>query len=314
VLVRYNGGQVYGGVFIVTGRPILLTPQREEKEIYPYRRVWRTASREALVLILATAATILATRFLPVRLSETGRRVFGVGFALLPFGLWWFISFRAERRALQPRERLLTVALLGALAASGVALPVTERLFAVEDWLTTAGGLDRLAGYMLTVGVVQEFLKYAVMRYSLWPRVFRTRLDGVAYAMATAVGYATALNLNLVTGSDLDPVSVALRVCETTLAQVAIGTIMGFCLSELTQPTVPIFIVPGGLILASVLAGFSIVLRGGLIVSGVSSSSTGNNAIMGLGMAIFLVVALFSSMGFLIHNADERDLLRRRPE
>jgi hypothetical protein len=312
--VRYNGGQVNGGAFIVTGRPILLTPQREEKEIYPYRRVWRTAAREAILLILAVVATLLATRFLPIRLSETGRRVFGIGFALLPLGLWWLISYRAERSALQPRERLFTVVVLGALAASGVALPVTERLFAVEDWLATAGGLDRLAGYVLTVGIVQEFLKYAVMRYSLWPRVFRTRLDGVAYAMATAVGYATALNLNLVTGSDLDPISVALRVAETTLAQVAISTIMGLCLSELTQPTVPVFIVPGGLILASALAGLAIVLRGGLIVGGVGVGSTGNNAILGLGMAIFLIVFLFSSMGFLIHSADERDLLRRRPE
>jgi hypothetical protein len=304
-----NAGGAYQNM---TARPVLLTPQREEKETYPYRRVWRTAYTEAWLLIGLTVTVILAARLVP--LDEDGRRLFRIGFALLPLVLWLLISYRAERRALSPRPRLISAVILGGLVASGVGVPIIDQLFAVEEWLATADGLSRLLGYTLTVGMVQEFLKYAVLRYSLWPGVFRTRLDGVAYAMATAIGYATALNLFFALSGDVDPVSAALRIAEITLAQVTVSTIMGLALSELAMPGVPVYFVPLSLIIAAGLAGLAIVFRGGLVVGGIGIGATGNNAIFGLGQAVFLVVALYTSMSFLINSADERDRLRGRAE
>ncbi len=41
--------------------PILLPPEEELEESYPYRRVWRTASLEAILLLLAVVAVLILT-------------------------------------------------------------------------------------------------------------------------------------------------------------------------------------------------------------------------------------------------------------
>ncbi len=295
--------------------PILLAPQREEKEHYPYRRVWRSALIEVAIVLLATVAMVLVARFAQPRLDDSQRRAVGVSFAVAPLALWVLVSYLGERRALQPRPRLFTVVILSALAANALGVPLVERVFAPGDWLTTASGSSRLIGYMLTVGIVQEFLKYAVIRYSVWPGCFRIRSDGIAYTMAAGIGYATVLNLNYAFVTSATPQMYALRFAETTFVQLAVGTIMGYFLAELklTRST-GIFWLPGGLLLAAFLTSLAIVFRGGLVVGGISATGTANNAVQGLGMAVFLVIALFSSIYFLINNADERAHLRGRPE
>lgn len=299
----------------MTARPVLLTPQRDEPGVYPYRRVWRTAYLEAVLLIGMTLIVVLLGRIAPFPLDDTARRAFRIIFAALPAALWILISLGAERRARQPRPRLVTAFVLGGLVASEIATPIIDRLFATDAWLPTASGLTRLLGYTLTVGVVQEFLKYAALRYSFWPRYFNQRLDGVAYSLAAAVGYATALNLYYATGAGgADPAAAALRITENTLTQTAIAVIMGLALAELARPRTPIYFAPLSLLLASVLAGFAIVIRGGAVVGGVGEGSDANNAIFGLGVAVVFMFFLYGSLSFLINNADERDQLQGRVE
>lgn len=108
----------------MTSQPYLLTPQREAGEGYPYRRVWRTAWLEALLLLSITAALVFGSRLFEVRLPANLERPLIFAYAVLPLGLWLGISYAAERRALQPRRHLPAVALLGGLAASGVAVPL----------------------------------------------------------------------------------------------------------------------------------------------------------------------------------------------
>jgi hypothetical protein len=299
----------------VSFEPILLAPQRQEKELYPFRRVWRTTLIEIGILLAATVAVALITRFVQPRLSDSQRRLIGLAFAVAPFGLWVAISYLGERRALQPRPRLFTVVILSALAANAVGIPLVERVFATDEWLTTASGSTRIIGYMLTVGLVQEFLKYLVVRYSAWPGCFRIRSDGIAYAMAASIGYTTVLNLNFALGVSAAPLMNALHVAETTLVQLAVGTIVGYFLAELklTRNT-GMFWLPGGLLLAALLTALAIVFRGGLVVGGISTTATASNALQGIGVAVFMVIALFSSIYFLINNADERAQLRSRPE
>jgi hypothetical protein len=96
----------------VTSRPYLLTPQREESERYPYRRVWRTAWLEAFLLLTITAALVFGTRLIALRLPADLERALSFAYALLPLSLWLSISYAAERRALQPRRNLLAVLML----------------------------------------------------------------------------------------------------------------------------------------------------------------------------------------------------------
>jgi hypothetical protein len=297
----------------VSFEPILLAPQKEEQELYPYRRVWRTAIIEIGILLFVTVGTVLAVRFAALPISEGQGQTIGLAYALLPLGLWVVFSYLGERRAPEPRPRLFTVAILGALVANAVGLPLVNRLLNVNEWLATAPGSSRLIGYMLTVGISQEFLKYAVVRYSVWPGAFRIRSDGVAYMLAAAIGYATVVNVDFVLNNSANPSVYALRIAEFTLTHLATSTIMGYFLAELklTRGT-SIFWMPGGLLLAALLASLSIVLRGGLVVGGIGPSSTGNTAFQGLGAAVFLVIFLFASIYFLINNADERAQLRGR--
>jgi RsiW-degrading membrane proteinase PrsW (M82 family) len=163
--------------------------------------------------------------------------------------------------------------------------------------------------------MLQEFLKYAALRYSFWPRHFNQRLDGVAYSLAAAVGYATAVNLYYASGAgSAEPAAAALRIAENTLFQAAVGAIMGLALAELARPKPAIYFTPLSLLLAAALAGAAIVVRGGAIVGGVSEGSDANNAVFGLGVAVVFLVFLYSSLSFLIRSADERDQLRGRAE
>ncbi|PJF36544.1 MAG: hypothetical protein CUN49_04905 [Candidatus Thermofonsia Clade 1 bacterium] len=286
-----------------------MTPQREASEGNQSRRVWRTAWLEALLLLTITAALVFGARLLALRLPADLERAFSFAYALLPLGLWLGISYAAERRALQPRRNLIAVVMLGGLVASGVAVPLSA-IFAAEEWLSTASGLDRIIGYTLTTGIVHEFLKYAVLRYSVWRTEFNTRLDAVAYAIAAAIGFATALNIHFALNNVLSLPSAALRMTEITLAQVAISPILGFVLYELRKPNVFVLTPTLGLLIAALLNALTIVIRAGLIVSGLSRTSTSNNAIYGLGMAVFIVVVLFSALSFLVRAADEREMLR----
>jgi RsiW-degrading membrane proteinase PrsW (M82 family) len=299
----------------VSFEPILLAPEKEEKEIVPYRRIWRSAVTEVVILLALTAGMLLFTRLYKGSLDDTQRRLIGITLSLTPLVLWGFISYAGERQAPQPRARILTVVILTGLAANAIGIPLVDRYFAVDQWLATASGISRIVGYTLTVGIAQEFLKYLVMRYTVWPNNFRTRSDGVAYAMAAGIGYATVLNLNYVFSNAADPSGVALRVAEYTLSQLAISVIMGYYLAEskLNRNTSLLWL-PAALMFGALLTGLFVAVRGGLIVGSVSTASTASNGIQGLGAAVILVVVLFYSFYFLINNADERTQLRSRPE
>jgi hypothetical protein len=297
--------------------PIQLAPAREAPEVYPYRRVWRTASIEVVLLLAVSAMLALIGRFVNLHLGANSRSLVCTFIAFLPLLFWLLISYRGERLAPLPRPRLLAVMMLGFLVANAIGIPLIDQVFQVEGWLSTASGLNRILGYTFTFGVVAEFLKYAVVRYSVWPSAIRIRNDGIAYAMAAAIGYTTALTISYILKfqGDLDPIAAMIHITGIALSQVAISTIMGYLLSELkiSQPA-PVFALPLGLAFAALLNGIYISVRSGLVVGVLSTSSTANSAFSGLGAAVFLVIALFVVINVIITNADERARLRGRPE
>jgi hypothetical protein len=154
-----------------------------------------------------------------------------------------------------------------------------------------------------------------VIRYSVWPQGFRIRSDGIAYSLAAAVGYATAVNLNYVFSTGADPSSIALRISEFTLLQYAAGLVVGYFLAELKiNKNMGVFWMPGALLLSALLTGVMTAARGGLIVSGLSTTSNASNPVQGVVGVVSLTVIMFGSLYFLINNADERTRLRGRRE
>jgi RsiW-degrading membrane proteinase PrsW (M82 family) len=293
-----------------------LTPRPEdERERRPeFRPVWGAAAAEAALLLALTAVVLLANRVLDLPTSPDQNRTFAIAFGLLPLVLWLVLSWRGEFRADKPRPALFAVLLLSALGANAVGVPLAERFFTVDEWLSNASGGQRILGYTLSIGITQEFIKFAAQRYAGWPGVIRVRTDGVAYALAAGIGYATVLNLNYALNETPLPAAAVLRITEFTLSQVAVSTIMGFFMSEMKLGRLPAIAMPLGLAVAALVNALSITVRAGLVVSGISPESSASNPVQGLGMSIFLVATLFLGIRFLINNADERELLRLRED
>lgn len=296
--------------------PTYIPPVDDERERRPpYRRVWRTATIEAILLIVPALAVVLAEQYLSLHITGTTTlSVFRLSFALLPLALWFIFSFVGEYQSRYPRQGLITVLIVSALGANAIGVPLAERLFAVDSWLSTASGVMRIIGYMTTISITQEFIKFAAVRFTVWPAAIRTRIDGPAYMLTAAIGYATVLNLNYVFNENALPSATVLRIAEFTLSQVAVSTIMGFFISEMKLSQLPAIVLPAGLLLSSLVNALSITLRAGLVVGQISATSTASVPLQGLGVPIALVVFMFSAFNFLINNADERETLRLRGE
>jgi hypothetical protein len=286
--------------------PILLAPQEEAEEIYPYRRVWRTSWLEISVLLVAVLLIFLLTSLFGVLPTDWRAPLPKAAIALLPLTAWLVFSYWGERRALQRRHGLFGLMILGGLLANGIAVPLEEHVYLPGQWLPAASFFGRVLGYAFTVGFTGAFLQYAAIRYTVWPGYFTERLDGVAYALAVALGYAVSLNLRFALFSDATLLATSLRVASITFSQLAFGVVIGFFLAELVIGRVPVFWVPFGLGLVSLLNGLYYGFRGIAIVGGLSIAGTGASPIRGLALAFGFVAAVFVTFAFLIANADMR--------
>lgn len=286
--------------------PILLAPEEEPVEVYPYRRVWQTTWLEVIVLFLVAALVYAGTHFLnllPVTLRDANGRL---ALALLPLAAWLLISYRGERRAAQPRPHLLSVLILGVLVANAIAVPLTERLFVPTRWLPEQGFFGRVLAYAFTIGFAAEFLKYAVLRYTVWVGYFRQRLDGAAYALAVSLGFATVLNVRYALDGDATVVATGLWVASNTFAHLATGLVVGFFLSELRTGRPPVIWMPAGLLMAAFLSGVHYGFRGIAIISGLGIGATASRPIGGLLLSFAFVAVMLFVFAFLIQSADER--------
>lgn len=286
--------------------PILLAPEEELEEIYPYRRVWRTSWLEVGTLLLAVIIVVVLTSFIGVLPSDLRDPLPKTAIALLPLVAWFVFSYRGERRAIEPRQGLLGVLLLGMLAANGLAIPLEERLFVPDQWLPGLGFFGRVLGYMMTLGITTQFLKYAILRYTVWPHRLQQRLDGIAYALAVSVGFATVYNLHVALYTDATLSATALRVASITFSHLATSLIMGFFLVELRIGRPPVFWLPTGLVLAAFLDGLYYAFRSLAIVSGLNVGSTASAPMRGLALALGIVIVMFTSVAFIIESADAR--------
>jgi len=286
--------------------PILLAPEEEPVEVYPYRRVWQTTWIEVLLLFFVVAGVYAAAEvfgLLPRNLRDGNGKL---ALALLPLAAWLLISYRGERRAPEPRPHLLSVLLLGALVANAIAVPLSERLFTPDRWLPQQGFFGRVLGYTFTVSFTAEFLKYAVLRYTVWMTHIHQRLDAAAYALAVSLGFAVMLNVRFALDSDATVVATGLWVASNTFSHLATGLLVGFFLGELRLTRQPVFWMPAGLLTAAFAGGLYYGFRGIAIVSGLGIGETASSPVRGLALAFGLIAAVLLSLAFLIQSADER--------
>jgi RsiW-degrading membrane proteinase PrsW (M82 family) len=285
----------------------LLTPPQEKEEIHPYRRPWRSIAVESGVLFLTAALLYFLANILGVQIPVRFHLVLGLALALMPAALWLAFSWWPERSVPQPRRRLLAVALITGLAANAVGIPLVEEFFQVDRWLPLSSAISRIIGYTFTAGIVQEMVKYIVIRYAAWPDHFRTRLDGVAYGAAAAIGYATVLNLRFVFDGSPSPDVVAGRVFDYVVFHLVASLIVGYGLAELRfgLPT-PLF-VPSTIALAALITGIAIPVRAGLVNPSFGLEISPPKFLFGLGFAAALLAAISLVIAFLYDSAERRE-------
>lgn len=285
--------------------PRLLTPPIEE-EAYPYRRVWRSLMIEVGILLSLTLAiwfASLANVTIPVNL----RTPVNIGFALLPFGLWLGISWFTERLVPQPRRQLVVVAAVTALAANAIGIPLVEQVFQVDRWLPPAAAVTRILGYTFTVGITQELIRYLVLRYIIWPHAFRNRMDGIAYGLASAVGYVTVLNIQYVLTRPILPDMALIEVFNQTMLAYATSIVVGYGLAEIWfgRPT-PLLLMTA-VAVAATITGVVIPIRAGLVNASLSLTESSTKPILGIILSAGLVFGLAFFFNFLIQTTERQE-------
>jgi RsiW-degrading membrane proteinase PrsW (M82 family) len=272
------------------------------------RALWAAGVGEVIVLLLFVIVVNIIARFLPTTLSGTALVVAGVVLALIPALVWLVFFYLQDRLEPEPKTYILRVFLLGALLASGVGIPVLRDFFGVNNWLYT-DRTTHLLGSILVVGLLQEFLKYVAVRYSVYESPeFDERVDGIVYATVAGLGFATMLNFDyVVSRGGVDLGIGAIRIVITTLAHASIAGILGYFLGQAKFEHTPVYYLPAGLILAAVLNGLFFWAQDMVTVQGVTV-----NPWYGLILAVIIVAIILGIVFWLIRRANAETLALAR--
>ena len=264
----------------------------------PWRQrsgLWQADIASIVLLILFVLAIFGLEAWLKPQFTPTTLVITGIIMALIPAAIWLAFFYRRDRLEPEPKSLVLQMVILGSLLASAVGLPVVNGLFAVPTWLSSSPAWAQLLGGIFIVGMTQEFLKYAAVRFTVYYAPdFDESIDGIIYTTAVAIGFAVVLNINFVVSSGgVDLGSGAIRMVLTTLAQASFAGVVGYFLGRMKFEKRPLWWMPLGLMVAAALNGLFYFLRGSL-----SQGSLGTvNSWLGLLLAAVLagVVTWFLS-------------------
>jgi hypothetical protein len=221
-------------------------------------------------LLFAAVICIVVVNSL-FRIPETLQVITKLGIALLPAFLWIVFSWRREYQAVLPRQRLFEIAVLNGLAANALALPFIDNVLQINQWLPLQSAVNRILGYTFTVGIVQAITIYLSMRYTIWPAGIRIRLDSVAYAAASVVGYVTVMNVRFALEQPALVDVAAMQVFNHTAILMCTGIIVSYGLAEVASNRQPFpLLMAATLALASFITGIAFPLIAGLTSAGLS--------------------------------------------
>lgn len=243
----------------------------------------------------------------PIRLEGAALVLVGVILALVPAIIWLALFYIQDVREPEPKHLVLAVFVLGGLLAQAVGIPLIEQVFRAPEWLPTST-LYHILGGILVVGVVQQSLIYAAVRYSVYYTAeFDERVDGIVYATAAALGYATVVNLRYVVDSGgVDLVHGVIRIVVTGLALASFGGLVGYFLGRCKFEDEPAWWMPAGLVLAAVLDGLFTYLRREVTTTTVGLQGGGYNPWLGLLLGAVVATATFGVLFVLIRRLGQR--------
>jgi len=277
----------------------LYCPEHYARVTTERKSLWTSGVIE-IAAVIAFGALVALVAWL-VKPHLTGAALVGAGIllSLIPAAVWLVFFYRQDRLEPEPKSYVIGVFVLGLLLCNAVAIPVVNGLFQVNRWLAT-NTLTHIVGAVLVVGITQEFLKYAAVRYSVYATPeFDERVDGVIYGTAAGLGFATMLNINyVVANGGVDLYMGIIRISITTLAQASFSGITGYFLGRAKFEVEPVWWQTLGVAIAAVLNGLFTWARGEVTQVGL-----GVNPWWGLLLAGALAVATFAVLWYLMRRA-----------
>lgn len=260
---------------------------------YNRRGVWGAS----LALIVGLALFVFAIFLLAPSLRDTlqgaGLVAAGLVLALVPAAIWLLVFYLQDRAEPEPKQYLIGVFLLGGLLASGVGQPLINGFFRVNQWAGDNLILRLVAGIFI-IGAIQEFLKYAAVRYSVFgSQEFDERVDGIIYGAAAGLGYATLLNFTYVTSNGgVDLGMGAVRIAVTALAHASFAGVTGYFLGRAKFENRGPLWLPLGVLIAAVLNGIVSMVLGEISRSGLQVTPL-NGLILAAAVAAITFIVLF---------------------
>lgn len=250
-------------------------------------------------VLLFVLAAWLAGQALGGALDGTARVVASVVVAVVPAAIWLAAFYRQDRVAPEPKHYVVGISLLGLLLALAVGEPLIDAVFPEARSLGGPLPLAVLAA-ALTAGAVQEFLKYAAVRYTVYlsPHCDEP-VDGVIYGASAGVGYGTAVTVAYVLalgGADLG--TGAALAAVMTLAHASFGGVTGYFLGRAHCERRPVWWLPVGVLVSSLLNGVVLaVLRAAPLWGGF-----GYHPEYGLGAALAITALVFGTLFVLMRR------------
>lgn len=266
--------------------------------------VWTSS----LLLLLIMVGFVLLAYFLapvfPATLTGLPLVLVGILFSLTPAVLWLAFFYLQDRLEPEPKGNLFGVFFLGGLLAAAVGQPLINRLFQAQEWMYESWWVQLLAS-ILIIGFVQEFLKFAAVRFSIYhSSEFDERVDGVIYAVAAGLGYATVLNFAYVLDhGGVDPAVGAMTITINALAQASFAGITGYFLGQSKFETTPAYWLPLGVSIAAVLNGLFFFLEDQVTLQGFQFTP-----LNGVLLAAAFALVIFAVVFFLIRRANAETL------
>jgi protease PrsW len=241
-------------------------------------------------------------------LTGPGLLLAGVVLAVVPAAIWLIAFYRQDRLEPEPRQYVIGVYVLGALLAQGVGQPLLRDGFEVQNWPET-NPIISILGAILVVGLVQEFLKYAAVRYTVFAsEECDQQVDGIIYAASAGLGYATMLNIHYVLAHEgVDLTVGAVRCAVVALAHASFAGVTGYFLGRAKCGNVGPFWLAAGIFLAATLNGIvTYVLREVTTVG-----NFGFNPWYGLVVAVIVAGGTFAFLFTTIQRLNEAARLGR---
>lgn len=274
------------------------------------RGVWQAGIAQIAGLLVFVALVELLVSLARVQLQGAALLAASIVLAIVPAAIWLAFFYQQDRLEPEPKGYVISVFALGALLAAAVGLPLTRDVFRTSDWLGHSPAIN-LLGSILVTGFAYEFLKYAAVRYSVYPLAeFDERVDGIIYGTAAGLGFATVLNVYYVLDSGGVDLQVGvIHVVVTALAQASFAGITGYFLGRAKFEHELLWWMPAGLALAAVLNGLFTYVRGEVTRTGISLAGGGGfNPWPGLLLALGVAVIVFAGLNVLIRRANQATL------